>query len=185
MKELRSNDTDFNIEDRTVTGYALNFGTRSNDLGGFVETIAEGSLDGVLEQSDILCLMNHDENRGVLARSKKGKGTLELTVDEKGLKYRFEAPNTEIGNELLEGLKRGDISASSFAFRIANDKWDKLPDGRYLRTITKFKELYDVSPVYRPAYDSTSVSIDARGLKEFKEKENELKEYYSKLREQI
>ena len=69
-------------------------------------------------------------------------------MDDTGLKYRFDAPNTALGDELLEGIMRGDISTSSFAFTIESDNWTKKEDGSYLRTITKFKELYDVSPVY-------------------------------------
>ena len=60
------------------------------------------------------------------------------------------------------------------------DKWEKRTDGKYLRRITKFKELFDVSPVYRPAYDSTSVKIDTRRFEEVKKQE---KEDYKELRE--
>ena len=76
----------------------------------------------MIEKSDILCLLNHNEDKGVLARSKFGVGSLSLSVDSTGLKYRFDAPNTAVGNELLEGLRRGDISTSSFAFTIDNDE---------------------------------------------------------------
>ena len=138
-------------ESRTVEGYALVFNKESRDLGGFIEIIDPTSLDGVIEKSDILCLLNHNEDKGVLARSKFGIGSLSLSVDDTGLKYRFEAPDTALGNELLEGLKRGDISTSSFAFTIDSDKWEKRTDGKYLRRITKFKELFDVSPVYKEA----------------------------------
>lgn len=47
----------------------------------------------------------------------------------------FEAPNTALGDELLEGLKRGDITSSSFAFTVGKDNWEKREDGSYLRTI--------------------------------------------------
>ena len=100
-------------------------------------------------------------------------------MDETGLKYRFEAPDTALGNELLEGLKRGDISTSSFAFTIDSDKWEKRTDGKYLRRITKFKELFDVSPVYKEAYPDTSVAC--RKMQELDTEE--LKEYYQNLRE--
>lgn len=103
--------------------------------------------------------MNHDNNRGILARSRRGKGSLSLTIDEKGLKYSFDAPKTALGNELLEMLRRNDITSSSFAFTVASDgeKWEKR-DGKYYRTITKIDRLYDVSPVYCPAYSETSVA---------------------------
>ena len=111
------------------------FNSESNDLGGFREVIDSRALDGVIGHSDILCLLNHNEDKGVLARSKYGEGSLNLEIDERGLKYMFEAPNTALGDELLEGLKRGDITTSSFAFTVGKDNWEKREDGSYLRTI--------------------------------------------------
>lgn len=186
MKELRNYNRSLDINNRLVTGYALVFNSFSNDLGGFVETIEPSALDGVLEISDVLCLLNHNIDRGVLARWNKGIGSLKLEVDEIGLKYSFEAPNTALGDELLEGLKRGDISSSSFAFTIDKDEWSKNADGTYVRTIKHFKELFDVSPVWTPAYDATSVKADTRGLKDFISKEREdLENYFLELKNKV
>ena len=185
MKERRMFEESLNIqpESRKVEGYAVVFNSESNDLGGFREIIEPTALEGVIEKSDILCLLNHNEDKGVLARSKNGTGSLALEIDEKGLRYSFDAPNTNLGDELLEGLKRGDITTSSFAFRVDKDRWDKNVDGTYRRTICSISELFDVSPVYRAAYDATSVSVDTRGLDEAKAKEKrDLEEYYAQLR---
>ena len=106
---------------------------------------------------------------------------IELTIDDTGLKYRFEAPNTALGDELLEGLRRGDISTSSFAFTIGKDTWTKKEDGSYLRTINSFKELFDVSPVYKEAYPDTSVA-----LRKMQDLESEdLKDYFAGLRNKV
>jgi hypothetical protein len=134
----------------------------------------------------VLCLLNHNEDRGVLARSNKGEGSLTLEIDEIGLKYTFEAPNTALGDELLEGLRRGDITTSSFAFTVGKDSWSKMEDGTYLRTINSINELFDVSPVYRAAYDATSVKADSRGLDAIKQQEKEeLANYYKELRSKL
>lgn len=158
--ERRSFDIEFReAESRKVEGYASVFNSRSKDLGGFTEIIDPAAFNGVIERSDVLALLNHDQDRGVLARSRKGVGSLTLTIDERGLHYSFDAPNTALGNELVEGLKRGDISTSSFAFTVAGEKWTKEEDGSYLRTITQIDKLYDVSPVYNEAYEDTSVAL--------------------------
>ena len=158
--ERRSFEIEFREqESRKVEGYASVFNSRSKDLGGFVEIIDPAAFNGVIERSDVLALLNHDQDRGVLARSRKGVGSLTLTVDERGLHYSFDAPNTALGDELVEGLKRGDISTSSFAFTVAGEEWTKEEDGRYLRTITQIDKLYDVSPVYNEAYEDTSVAL--------------------------
>lgn len=156
-KEIRSIEIRTIENSRTVEGYALVFNSLSRNLGGFYEVISPEAVEGVIERSDIMCLLNHADNRGILARSKYGKGSLSLTIDETGLKYRFDSPKTSLGDELLEYLNRGDIDSSSFAFTVAEDKWVKGEDGMYTRTITKFDRLFDVSPVFEPAYDATSV----------------------------
>lgn len=156
FNEIRANE---DSESRKVEGYAIVFNSQSEDLG-FYETIEPSAItDEVIAKSDVFALLNHDNSRGILARSKRGKGSLKLLVDDRGLKYEFTAPKTALGNELLEMLKRGDINQSSFAFTVSNDgeKWEKR-DGKYYRTIKKIDRLYDVSPVYCPAYSETTVA---------------------------
>lgn len=164
MREIRNNETlnSTDSESRLVEGYAVVFNSRSVDLGGFYEVIERNALDGVIEKSDVVCLLNHDINRGVLARSRNGQGSLSLSIDEKGLKFSFEAPKTSLGDEILEGVRRGDVSKCSFAFTVADDEYSKQEDGTILRTIRAIDSLYDVSVVYNPAYEATEV--DTRGL---------------------
>lgn len=169
--EIRS----FNIElrnepeSRHIEGYGSVFNERSLDLGGFVEMIAPGAFDGVIERSDVKCYLDHNPEKGILARSRNGKGSLSLVIDEKGLRYEFDAPHTNLGDEVVEGLKRGDYSQSSFAFTVDDEVWTKEADGSYLRTITKIGGLYDVSIVANPAYEGTSVAL--RSLDAFKAQE--------------
>lgn len=170
-----------------VEGYALLFDTPSDGLS-FEEVIEPGALDGVLERSDVFALMNHDRYRGVLARSKRGKGSLRLEVDAKGLKYSFEAPKTALGDELLENIRRGEVDESSFAFAVESDTWEKRSDGTWKRTIHKFEEIYDVSPVYTAAYSKTSVYMRGKEQAEeiiAKQEREQLDEYYNKLEKSL
>ena len=182
-KEIRNiGEIRANAESRNVDGYALVFNSLSENLGGFREQILpEAVQDGVIERSDVMAVLNHDASRGILARSRYGSGTLTLEADEKGLRYTFDAPHTALGDECLEYLRRGDINQSSFAFAVAEDAWEKQGDGTYIRTIKKFERLYDVSPVFTPAYAETSVSC--RSFDEFKAEE-ERKEAEAKAAEE-
>lgn len=165
--ELRD---DFGSEpSRHIEGYGSVFNQRSVDLGGFQEIIAPGAFDGVIERSDVKCYLDHNPDKGILARSRNGKGSLSLELDERGLKYSFDAPHTNLGDEVVEGLKRGDYSQSSFAFTVESESWTKEEDGTYLRTINKIGGLYDVSIVATPAYEGTSVAL--RSLDAFKAQE--------------
>lgn len=146
---------------RTVFGYAARFNSRSQNLGTaespWFEVIAPGAFPD-LKTQDCRALVNHDPSL-VLARSKNGKGTLRLSIDSVGLRYEFEAPSTQPGNDLLESIKRGDIDQSSFGFIVApgGEKWTTEGKAR-IRTITKIEKLLDCSPVSFPAYTDTTVS---------------------------
>jgi len=173
-----------------ISGYAIVFNSLSNLLfGRFYERILPEAMEGVITASDVLALLDHQRSRGVLGRSMYGKGTLSLTTDIKGVRYEFDPPKTALGEETKEYLRRGDIQGSSFDFRLADkgDKWGKSSDGKYIRTITKFSELKDISLVFTPAYPETTAGL--RSLDAFIQEQNpklklsleELNKYYQEL----
>jgi len=131
-----------------VEGYASNFEVEY-DLGYFKESVARGAFDDVLGD-DVRFLLNH--TGAPLARTTNG--TLELTVDETGLRYRAALADTQDGRDLYKLIKRGDITQSSFAFTIDADEWS---EDRSTRTITKVGRLLDTSAVTYPASATTSV----------------------------
>jgi len=151
----------------SVRGYAALFDTPSDDLGGFIERIARGAFDEARMEA-VVALFNHNPDI-LLARA---GSTLTLGTDERGLWYEFTPPNSPDGQNLVESLRRGDLTQSSFAFRIAEDgeQWEQGEgtDGKVqlVRTITKVRELFDVSPVTYPAYRDTSVAL--RSLENFR-----------------
>ena len=176
--EKRGGELQIEVSDRLVSGYAVVFGTWSNDLG-FYEMILKGAItEDTIKRSDVICKLNHDDQK-VLARSKYGEGSLILEVDDKGLKYTFEAPRTQYGDELLEYLRRGDITGSSFAFTIEEDEFsyqwpfDKDADPVLCREVIKVDKIFDVGPVFTPAYEKTSVA-NKRKLEEVELKSNEI-----------
>lgn len=147
-----------NEESRLVEGVAVVFNSESQDLG-FIESIDPQAISQeTINNSDIFATLNHDNSRGILARSRYGEGTLELELKEDGLHYSFEAPHTQLGDELLEYLSRGEITTSSFAFVVDQndgDEWFRDENNQLRRHIKKIYRLYDVSPVFEPAYLET------------------------------
>ena len=174
----------FNIENRfetkedgkeLVTGYGSIFNSRSENLGGFYEYKSPTAISKeTIEKSDVRALINHDANL-ILARNTSG--TLDLTVDEKGLKYSFEIPETSYGKDLAINMKNGNLNQSSFAFTVADDEWNTDEDGNDIRTITAIDRLYDISVVSYPAYSQaeSDLVVAKRGLTLYKEKK-EIKE---------
>lgn len=181
-KEIRYiNEVRASHDDRKIEGKAIAFNSMSCDLGGFREQIVpEAISEDIINSSDIFFLLNHSNNRGVLARQKNGFGSLKTDIRDDGVYFSFEAPQTSLGDELLEYLRRGDITQCSFAFTVDDDKWERQSDNSYVRTILRFDKIFDMSAVFSPAYDDTEVKcarfaeIKAQEAEEAKKKMEEL-----------
>lgn len=164
--ELRCQLSDVRIEQRdgesgrTVTGYAVKFDKWSEPIyGWFIEQIRAGAFDDC-DMADAIMCFNHNVD-DILART--ASGTLTLSVDEIGLRFEFDAPNTTVGNNMVELLRRGDISQCSFRFIVGKDEWlyaDEKNGLKYdQRTILNVSKLYDVALVVYPAYKDTEASV--------------------------
>jgi HK97 family phage prohead protease len=160
------------LQTRIIKGTAIVFNSLSQDLGGFFEIIKPESVtQELIDKSDIVMLYNHNENQGVLARSKFGKGTLKINITDQGVDFEYRVKNTTLGNEVLESIAAGDLDSCSFAFRIKEETWEKI-NGKVIRTITAFESLHDFSIVVTPAYEMTTVSTRSLDkLKELNQKE--------------
>jgi len=148
---------------RIITGYAAVFNERSNNLGGFVETVKPGAFTKTLNESDVRAYLNHDKN---LILGRMSAGTLRIAEDATGLHYEIEASEASYAKDLLISLDRGDINQSSFAFSVVGpngESWSYTDDNFPVRSLNEVR-LFDVSPVVTPAYDGTTVSFSERSL---------------------
>lgn len=181
MKEIENRSLSFKVEyragegeqeSRKISGYAAVFEQWSQITYWFKEKIARGAFDNANFEDCILCF-NHDSSQ-LLARV--SSGTLRYDIDDTGLHFEAELPNTTAGNDILELVKRGDITGCSFAFKIEEDQWTYkygIDNSEELdeRIITKIAAVYDVSPVVRPAYKEAQ--LDERSAKMLQEKKEE------------
>ena len=139
-----------------IEGYAAVFNKNSEDMG-FIERISPGAFKSAIKTSDVRALFNHDSNI-ILGRTTSG--TLELKEDEKGLFMSVTPPDTQLVRDMvLSPIERGDITQQSFGFTIDEDSWEHKDNEPSIRTITKVRELFDVSPVTYPAYPDTAVAL--------------------------
>lgn len=144
-------------ESAVIEGHAAIFDSLSQDLGfmfPFKERINKGAFKSSLEKDDIRALWNHDANY-VLGRNKAG--TLELTETNKGLRVRIHPPDTQWARDLIESIRRGDVTQMSFGFVVEKETWS-VEGKEDIRTLEQVK-LYDVSPVTFPAYLDTDVGV--------------------------
>lgn len=180
MKKDYIEKIDANAERRSISGYVEKRAVEGDlmpmiagvacvfeqptDMGWYIEKIARNAFDGC-DMSDVVALFNHEDEE-LLSRTTGADSDLTLKVTEAGLEYSFRAKN-ECAKECAQNIDLGFIRGSSIAFSCEGDNWEydvKQLDGstKDIRTITKIKRLYDVSPVTFPAYNQTSVALRSK-----------------------
>lgn len=133
-----------------LRGYAAVYDqptTRQRDFAG-TETIARGAFDAVLG-ADVLALVDHNP---ALLLGRTAAGTLRLSSDAHGLGFEIDLPDTTLGRDVREQVRRGDLAGMSFTAQVG--EVERAQGGVVHRS---FARLVDVSLVALPAYDGTSV----------------------------
>ena len=188
-------------ESRTIAGTAIVFNAESEVLDDwgmrFREVILpEAATMEFLNTQDIKMNMLHDRQLTV-ARANHGKGSLRLSVDDKGVNFEFEAPKCDIGDRCLEMVRRGDYSGCSFEFWPEDYDVEEREGGKDVKiTHKKFRAISALTIGLDPAYRQTSVNarelqentdtFKARKAEEEKEKEREEREKQERIkREQM
>ena len=181
-------------ESRTITGTAIVFNAESEVLDDWGERFREVILPSAatmefLNRCDIKMNMLHDRYLTV-ARCNKGKGSMRLSVDERGVNFEFEAPNCDLGDRCLEMVRRGDYSGCSFEFYPKDYEVERTKgaDGKdEVKIIHKEFEFISALTIgMDPAYRQTTVNAREIGVQETDEQkaERERLEAEAKKREQ-
>ncbi|MBC9118625.1 HK97 family phage prohead protease [Fructobacillus fructosus] len=136
-----------------ISGYAVVFNKASQNLGGFVEYIEPTAFDGV-DMSDVVALYDHDF-ANVLGRT--SADTLKLTIDEQGLYFELNIPDTTVGRDVYTNIRAGNLQGMSFGFTVVSDSWQNGSDGIAIRQVDSIGQLFEVSVVTMPAYQDTNV----------------------------
>lgn len=158
------------LEDGTsetfITGYAAVFDKWSSTLTmrsgnkviPFIEKIDRRAFDGC-DMNNLICSVNHDIKGKTIG--KRSKSTLDVEIDEKGLKYRVKVPNTSLGRDVIEDVRNGNLEGSSFMFVEDNNMkvvWDTTTNP-VQRTILNFSKVMELGPVTIPAYPDTTAAL--------------------------
>lgn len=142
-------------ESGKLTGIAIAYGSRSQDLGGFVEIIEQGAFTAHLATNpDVRALFEHDRKE-LLGRT--SSGTLKISDTTDGLLVEIDPPNTRSGNDCKELVGRGDINGMSFGFIATKDRWDFRAEPP-IRYVEKAK-LKEVTVTATPAYKASTVAL--------------------------
>lgn len=153
IKEIRLSEIraiDDNQEEMIVEGYAAVF-NKSANMGWYTEIIDRNAFNDC-DMKDCVLKYNHEDNFLILARTRNG--SLQLTVDDKGLKIRASLIDTTQNKDIYKMIQAGLLDKMSFAFTVKKAEWDYDND---IRRITSIDKLFDVSVVDTPAYESTEI----------------------------
>ena len=162
MAELRTLEN--TNEEMVIEGYAAVFDSPTQ-LGWCTEVIDKGAFNNCNMQ-DVCMKYNHEDNFLILARTRNS--SLQLLADDKGLKIRAELIDTTQNRDIYKMIKAGLLDKMSFAFAVRRQEFDYEND---IRRILEIEQLFDVSVVDVPAYDSTE--IYARSKEEYKKEKED------------
>ncbi len=170
IKEMRISEIRA-LEDNTdekmiIEGYAAVF-ERETDLGWCKEILDKQAFSNC-DMQDCVLKYNHNDNCLILARTRNK--SLQLIVDDNGLKIRAELIDTTNNRDIYKMIKAGLLDKMSFAFTVRRQEWNYDTDTRRILEIDK---LFDVSVVDIPAYDDTEVY--ARNKDEYKAEKEKYK----------
>jgi HK97 family phage prohead protease len=144
-----------------IQGYAALFDVQTeifSRYGPFKESIAPGAFKDTLASGKrVVSLFNHDQNY-VLGSTTSG--TMRVMEDMRGLWIEVDPPDTQVGRDVVEYIRRGDVQGQSFMFTITSEEWkfaqskDEMDERRILGI-----DLYEAGPVLFPAYEQTNVGL--------------------------
>ena len=174
ISELRALENNNNEDEMIVEGYAAVFETET-DLGWCKEIISRDAFNNC-NMSDCVLKYNHNDSCLILARTRNK--SLELTPDNVGLKIRAKLIDTTQNGDIYKMIKAKLLDKMSIAFSVRKQEWDYEND---VRRITEMAQLFDVSVVDVPAYETTE--IYARNKEDYeKEKEQYRREKLEKAK---
>ena len=120
----------------------------------YKEQILPEAFDNA-DMTDVIFVKDHEGT--VFARTKNG--TLQLSVDDHGLKVVADMSKTSSARAAFEEIESGMYDQMSFAFTVNDDEYDKKA---HKRTIRGLRKLYDTSFVGFPANPGTDISVATR-----------------------
>ena len=182
-------DQDENIEQesRTITGKAISFDTPSRYIG-YIEYVNRGAItQDLIDSSNITFNINHNDDY-MMARWNRGQGTLDIQLKEDGVYFKFDAPPTDKGDELLWNIRHGNIYECSFAFTMPDDqamRWFRNEDDELCGEVLRIDGLYDLSAVTTAAYPDTDINANCFDLEAIKRSLDDAKEERAEEKEVV
>lgn len=138
-----------------VSGYATTFDDPytlfTYDGVDYKEVIDRNAIDELTTMDDVIFQYDH----GGMVFARKKNGTLQLSIDEHGLKVDADLSKTPDARNMFENIDSGMVSEMSWAFTVDGNSYD---EQTHTRTIKHIKRIFDVSAVSIPANPNTDIA---------------------------
>lgn len=139
-----------------LRGYPILFNTSTKIrswLDEWEETIAPHALDNT-DLSDVYLMVGHNPDN-VLGRAGKN---VRLEVDETGLFFECELPNTQYARDWYNLVEDGIVDGMSFGFNSDGDSWTEATENEIAkRVVNNITKLWEITITPFPAYGEASV----------------------------
>lgn len=116
----------------------------------YMEQIDRNALNSA-NMDDAIFLYNHEG----MVFARQSNGTLQLSINDRGLYIRADLSSTEASRQMYESIKAGLVTQMSWAFTVEEDSYN---EKTHTRSILKVNKVYDVSAVSIPANPNTDIS---------------------------
>jgi HK97 family phage prohead protease len=116
----------------------------------YMEQIDRNALNSA-NMDDVIFLYNHEG----MVFARHSNGTLQLSINDRGLYIRADLSSTEASRQMYESIKAGLVTQMSWAFTVKEDSYN---EKTHTRSILKVNKVYDVSAVSIPSNPNTDIS---------------------------
>lgn len=145
---------------RIIRGYPILFNVETTVYdywhGEIKEVILPTALDGINLENLVLIREHYPDILG------RNGVNMRVEVDETGLFFECELPDTQIGRDTYTEIEMGLVDGMSFGAYIS----DEVNRETKKRTITHFDELFEISTTIFPVYKEASVVAQRQLLDE-------------------
>lgn len=155
-------------DQRFIEGLAVPYNRWTTIGAWFREKFEPGAFRAYLTDPDSDVRYNYGHERNSLM-GRRRSGTLTVWEREDGLYVRLEVPNTTLGRDMIEMIRRGDIQGHSIEFYAKQETWryadaDGNEDLELDERIVTEATLPGVALVADPAYEDASAALRSREL---------------------
>jgi HK97 family phage prohead protease len=155
----------------TVTGLAVPYGKRSEEIYGYTEIIRQGAFTrSIATAADLRVDVEHDRAI-LLARSKKGSA--KFWDDSTGVWVEFQLPANDKGRNVEEDIRNGNLDAMSISFKHEPVTYEYSEDGDAVQREVIEAELTGVTLTAWPVYPQTADTVVLRSIEAWREEAKE------------